>query len=225
MALMSLGSFVMDDKLPVNTMQRTTTARHVKSERLNQWSARQWTGPNGETAQITGAVFPLSHGAGVKQLDALREAQETGQALAWANGHGEFLGTWLIQSIQEEPSNWLPGGAPRRQRFTIQLARQAPDLAPESPSPPVEAAPLQGEEVEIVESAAAPLPQNWFENLERGLFSKKEPGKQPPEHWFQNLETGLFSDYGNISNQGQYTPASESDLHSYRDGTIRRGRI
>ena len=201
MALMSLGSFVMDDTIPVNSIQRTTTARHVKSERLNQWSARQWTGPNSESAQITGAVFPLSHGAGTKQLDALRAAQETGQALAWANGHGELMGVWVIQSIQEVPSDWLPGGAPRRQRFTIQLARQAPDLAPESPAPPAEDAPLAGEEREIVHSSANPLPENWFQTLERGLFGKGE----------------------NITEQGQFTPASETDLDSYRMQRLNRG--
>ena len=160
MAVFTWGQFVFASELPINTMQRTTTERQIRQDRLDGPPIRQWTGEEDDRMQITGTIFPLSlHGRWGKlvaqgrtasaevlneefeQVERLRLAMKSGDALPLLTGGelGEdaiFLGHWLLLSVQETPGDWLPGGHARRQPYTVQLARQADDFAPESPRNP-----------------------------------------------------------------------------------------
>ena len=100
-----------------------------------------YTGKDAETITLSGTIYPLyprANPAGALQLDALRELADEGEPFQLGGnrvpGEGENLGAWCIRSISEEQTEFLPGGAPRKQSFTITLVRYHKDGGAKQPS-------------------------------------------------------------------------------------------
>jgi len=51
-----------------------------------------------------------------------------GQALKLVTGYGEVLGDWCLVSVEEEQSDLLAGGIPRKQGFTMEFVSYGNDL-------------------------------------------------------------------------------------------------
>ncbi len=69
-----------------------------------------------------------SEGEALKISSELRTLATKGEPQALADGYGRSLGHWVIQSITEDQSHHLfPAGAPRKQDFTIVIARYHAD--------------------------------------------------------------------------------------------------
>ncbi|EGH26094.1 hypothetical protein PSYMO_33570, partial [Pseudomonas amygdali pv. mori str. 301020] len=50
------------------------------------------------------------------------------QPLSLTTGYGEVLGNWCLLSVDEEQSNLLAGGIPRKQGFSLEFVSYGDDL-------------------------------------------------------------------------------------------------
>lgn len=121
--LMALGQFVFSmSTLAYQDIQRQNQWRHPSHSRVGAMPARQYVGPGDETISLKGVLAPELTGK-TKTLDELRTMAGTGQAWALVSGTGDVFGAYVIESINETGSYFLPDGTPRRIEFTIALAR------------------------------------------------------------------------------------------------------
>ncbi|MNT14296.1 Phage P2 GpU [compost metagenome] len=80
-----------------------------------------------EKISIKGAIFPSFKG-GLGQLQALRSIGRQLQPLTLTTGYGEVLGRWCLTSVDEDQSNLLAGGIPRKQGFSLEFVSYGDDL-------------------------------------------------------------------------------------------------
>ena len=115
------------DTAAFDQLRRQTRFRWAGQERLSRASAQQAVGLGEETISIRGAIFPTFKG-GLGQLQALRSIGRQLQPLSLTTGYGEVLGNWCLTSIEEEQSNLLAGGIPRKQGFSLEFISYGDDL-------------------------------------------------------------------------------------------------
>lgn len=121
--LMALGQFVFGmHTLAYQELQRQTSWRHASNSRVGARPARQFLGPGDETIRLSGTLSHELMGNAVS-LDQLREMGDSGMAWPLVAGTGEVFGAWVIESVNETGSYFLPNGTPRRIEFDMQLAR------------------------------------------------------------------------------------------------------
>ncbi|MNG89222.1 Phage P2 GpU [compost metagenome] len=80
-----------------------------------------------EKINIRGAIFPTFKG-GLGQLQTLRSIGRLLRPLSLITGYGEVLGNWCLLGIDEDQSNLLAGGIPRKQGFTLEFVSYGDDL-------------------------------------------------------------------------------------------------
>lgn len=123
-SVLALGTFTFSTSTAAyETLSRTAAWEWAEQKRVGSYPVYQHTGPEAETITLPGTIYTLHQGAGVGQLDQLRALAAKGEPQTLADGQGRKLGRWVILSINEEHSAFLPGGAPRKQTFTISLKR------------------------------------------------------------------------------------------------------
>lgn len=105
-------------------LNRNTEWRWGSQDVFESLPALQFTGWGEETITLPGVIFPEYWG-GTGQLDALRATADMGEPLTLIDGRGNVLGEWVITGVQERQTIFAPGGAPRRQEFTVNLKRYA----------------------------------------------------------------------------------------------------
>jgi phage protein U len=105
------------------SLQRSTSWEWPAQARVGAYPAHQYTGPAAETITLPGVIYPAHRDAGAGRLDRLRALAAKGDPQPLADGSGNSLGRWVITSLTEDQSNFLPGGAPRKQTFTLNLTR------------------------------------------------------------------------------------------------------
>lgn len=119
--MMKLGGF----KFSVNTgaynsLVKSSEWRWQAQQRLWNDSALQYTG-KGETAiTLEGIIYPHYKG-GIGQMDRMRDEADKAEPLPLVDGAGRYHGLWVIVSINEKQTDFLPGGMPRKQTFTMKI--------------------------------------------------------------------------------------------------------
>lgn len=101
---------------------RKTEYKWPSQHRFGQRPSRQFVGVGDETMQLPGVIYPEYRG-GFKQLDFMRDMAGRGEPLLLVDGLGRLHGRWVIESIDEKQSLFAAYGAPRKQEFTLSLAR------------------------------------------------------------------------------------------------------
>lgn len=123
-SILTLGTFTFSTSTAAyESLQRASAWEWAEQKRVGAYPVYQFTGAEAETLTLPGTIYPLHQGAGLGQLDKLRDLAAKGEPQTLADGQGRKLGRWVIVSINEEQSAFLPGGAPRKQTFTISLKR------------------------------------------------------------------------------------------------------
>lgn len=121
--LMALGQFVFSmSTLAYQDMQRQSQWRHPSHSRVGARPGRQYIGPGEETITLKGVIAPELTGS-TKTLDEVRAMAGTGQAWSLVSGTGDVYGAYVIESVSETSSHFLPDGTPRRIEFSLQIAR------------------------------------------------------------------------------------------------------
>ncbi|RXT70580.1 phage tail protein [Pseudomonas syringae] len=115
------------DTAAFDELRRQTAFRWSGQERLTRSIAQQAVGLGDDKLSLKGAIFPGFKG-GLKQLDTLRSMGRNLQPLSLTTGYGEVLGNWCLLSVDEEQSNLLAGGIPRRQGFSLEFVSYGDDL-------------------------------------------------------------------------------------------------
>ncbi|KJK06252.1 phage tail protein [Pseudomonas tussilaginis] len=115
------------DTAAFDELRRQTSFRWAGQERLTRSSAQQAVGLGDEKISIKGAIFPSFKG-GLGQLQALRSIGRQLQPLTLTTGYGEVLGRWCLTSVDEDQSNLLAGGIPRKQGFSLEFVSYGDDL-------------------------------------------------------------------------------------------------
>ena len=126
--MMKLGRFSFSvSTAAYQQLSRTISYRWPAIERVGKRPARQFVGIGNESIELSGDVYPLLRGAGVGQINAMREMAGAGEPLMLVDGMGNIWGKWCIEEIQETQGVFLPGGIPRKQSFTLRLGHYGED--------------------------------------------------------------------------------------------------
>ncbi|AUM72730.1 phage tail protein [Pseudomonas fluorescens] len=115
------------DTAAFEELRRQTSFRWAGQERLTRSIAQQAVGQGEDKFSLKGVIFPGFKG-GLKQLDILRSIGRRLQPVNLTTGYGEVLGTWCLLNIEEEQSNLLAGGIPRKQSFSLEFVSYGDDL-------------------------------------------------------------------------------------------------
>ncbi|PJY97949.1 phage tail protein [Pseudomonas donghuensis] len=115
------------DTAAFDELRRQTAFRWAGQERLSRSIAQQAIGQGEDKLSLKGAIFP-GHKGGLKQLDTLRSIGRRLQPLSLTTGYGEVLGNWCLLSLDEEQSNLLAGGIPRKQTFSLEFVSYGDDM-------------------------------------------------------------------------------------------------
>ncbi|MGF6591073.1 phage tail protein [Pseudomonas sp. 2835] len=115
------------DTAAFDELRRQTAFRWAGQERLSRSIAQQAIGQGEDKLSLKGAIFP-GHKGGLKQLDTLRSIGRRLQPLSLTTGYGEVLGNWCLLSLDEEQSNLLAGGIPRKQTFNLEFVSYGDDM-------------------------------------------------------------------------------------------------
>ncbi|MCP6698290.1 phage tail protein [Pseudomonas donghuensis] len=115
------------DTAAFDELRRQTAFRWAGQERLSRSIAQQAIGQGEDKLSLKGAIFP-GHKGGLKQLSTLRSIGRRLQPLSLTTGYGEVLGNWCLLSLDEEQSNLLAGGIPRKQTFSLEFVSYGDDM-------------------------------------------------------------------------------------------------
>jgi len=115
------------DTAAFNELRRQTRFRWASQERLSRRPAQQAVGIGEDKLSLKGAIFPTFKG-GLKQLDTLRSIGGQLLPLNLTTGYGLVLGTWCLDSVDEEQGALLAGGIPRKQTFSLEFTRYGDDM-------------------------------------------------------------------------------------------------
>lgn len=115
------------DTAAFDELRRQSSFRWTGQERLSRSPAQQAVGLGEERISIKGAIFPTFKG-GLGQLQTLRSIGRHLRPLTLTTGYGEVLGTWCLTGINEDQSNLLAGGIPRKQGFSLEFVSYGDDM-------------------------------------------------------------------------------------------------
>lgn len=122
-AMMALGMFAFGlDTLAFEEMQRRTDWRHAGTERFGAAPAWQFLGPGSDTITLPGTLIPGFAGS-AGALTQLRDMAATGDAWPLVESGGTVIGQFVIKGLDERRTVFLPGGAPRKIDFAVDLER------------------------------------------------------------------------------------------------------
>lgn len=119
-----LDDFVFDlhADAPFDSAQRQTAQRIAANQRLGFAPAHQYVGPGDETITLSGSLMPeLSHGP--LSIQRLRDMAEAGKSYVLIDGRGNYQGEWIIESVNEDRSEFIGDGQARRINFSLALRR------------------------------------------------------------------------------------------------------
>lgn len=132
--MMQLGPIQFSIMGPVyDTFERSSDYRWATKERLKRRPAKQWIGIGDDKISVKGDVYPLfdpignGKRVGVKTIELLRGYAEQGTPLMLVSGTGKKYGRFCILSINHTDSVLFNNGLPRKQSFTMELARYGED--------------------------------------------------------------------------------------------------
>lgn len=108
------------------TLERSDEYRWEAQDRIGRHPAMQFIGAGHTTFNLSGTIYPNFRG-GLGQLDAMRAVAAAGAPSVLVSGLGRIFGSFVILSVDETQTYFLPNGAPRKQEFSLELKSYGPD--------------------------------------------------------------------------------------------------
>lgn len=125
--MMRLGDYKFSiSTAAYDNLVRTTSYRWSRQERIGREPARQFVGPGDDVLELSGVIFPRYIG-GLEQLDHMRSEAGKGKPLMLEDGRGKIWGKYVIEKVREEQPVHFKGGVPRKQQFTLSIAKYGED--------------------------------------------------------------------------------------------------
>jgi phage protein U len=121
--MMQLGNLQFSlDEAAYQRLSRSSEYRWARQPRIGTNDALQFTGYGPETISIDGVIHPAFRG-GFGQLDKMRREGSFGIPRVLVSGTGKVLGLWCIEAVTEGQEVFAKQGQPRRQNFSMRIAR------------------------------------------------------------------------------------------------------
>ena len=121
--MLALGFFVfMRKTLPFQQMNRSSDFNWKPNSRVGKHAAFQYLGPGDDSISISCELYPELTG-GHASLDAIRLMALTGKSWPLIDGAGRIYGMYIINSVQENGSEYFNDGTPRKINFTLKLTQ------------------------------------------------------------------------------------------------------
>ena len=121
--LAALGMFIFDtDTTLFDELTRRRSWRHGRTERFGARAASQYLGPGEDQVTLSGKLIPELAGS-YSSFEKLVEMADTGEAYPLADGLGNILGSFTIETIDEQHGNLIDNGRARIIDFNIDLKR------------------------------------------------------------------------------------------------------
>ena len=95
----------------------------AKVDRLQNTPQHQAMGLEVRSVSLRGTVYPSYRGAGLSQIETLREAAAEMKPQPLMAGNGRYLGSWVVKSISQTDSVFFKDGAAQKQEFTMEMER------------------------------------------------------------------------------------------------------
>lgn len=119
--MMVLGSF----QFSLNTIVFQEWARKNKwkwgaLERMGQFDALQYLGPENDTLELPGVLYPKWKGD-INSLDTLRSMGDAGVPYQLVDSMGYTQGRWIIEGLDERQGQHDVDGTPKKIEFTLSL--------------------------------------------------------------------------------------------------------
>lgn len=100
--------------------------RYSKEERWHtieciEKTSLQNIGSAVECIDLTGVIYPHYQGNGLEQLKNMRNTKEPHILVYGSSGSGKIVGKFVVTSIEEKQTSYLPCGLPRKVEFQIRL--------------------------------------------------------------------------------------------------------
>lgn len=108
------------------TLKRQSEYKWQEINRIGSNPTLQFTGFGVETIDLEGVIYPHFNG-GLRQITLMRAQAGLGKPLFLISGNGFAFGRWCIAKINENQSNFLKDGSPRKIEFSITLKRYGED--------------------------------------------------------------------------------------------------
>ncbi|MNC03999.1 Phage P2 GpU [compost metagenome] len=122
--MMGLGeTFIFSiSTVAYSSLQRSDEWRWVEQARFGKNDALQTTGRPNPVITLAGKTHALfMDGAGVGQIELLRQLGDACAPLQLVMGTGEVMGYWAITALTEGQTAFLMKGVPKAQDFTLTL--------------------------------------------------------------------------------------------------------
>ena len=127
LVMMGLGSFRFG--MENEAYQKSSLSapyRWNPVNRIGREPALQYLGPGTQDMTLEGVIYPHFKG-GLYQVDKMRLKANLGLPMMMVDGLGWVWKRWVITSVEEQKSYFLPDGAPRKIEFSLTLKSYGSD--------------------------------------------------------------------------------------------------
>jgi uncharacterized protein len=129
MIMMQLGGYQFQvDTAAYQRLQRSDEYRWATMDRIVFEPTQQWIGIGSKNIELTGVIYGAFFRSGIQagtyQIEQMRAEAAQGTPLPLVDGRGNFYGMWCILTVEEEASDFVDHGGPRKQGFTVKMIRQ-----------------------------------------------------------------------------------------------------
>lgn len=124
MPLLQIGPVVFETTGPHLDKLKHHVKGWVAQKRFGRADARQWTGVDGESIEVSGTIW-TDYYDGFGALGQLRALQPHPQMVV--SGAGDVFGLWCIIEVGNEQTLQYPDGTPRRVGYDLKLAPYGED--------------------------------------------------------------------------------------------------
>ncbi len=123
MGMLKLGEFIFSvDTAAYQKLQRSTSRRLAKINRIDKRAAHQDLGPGDDVITLPGVIYPTYKG-GLTQIDEMRKMMNAGEPLMLVDGQGNVHDKWIIANVTETDSVFFKDGVEQQQDFSIKIER------------------------------------------------------------------------------------------------------
>ena len=125
--LIQLGGFQFEiASAAYETLTRTTQAIWARLQILSEHERLHAVGNSNDVIQLVGTVYPehavrFGGKKGTQTVDELRDMLKALIPYRITAADGRTWGFWVIETLRNQDSHWIPEGTPRRQAFWISL--------------------------------------------------------------------------------------------------------
>lgn len=124
MMMLSLGDFQFGvDTAAYSELSLKAEYPWAKVDRLQNTPQHQAMGLEVRNVSLRGTIYPSYRGAGLSQIETLREAAAEMRPQPLMAGNGRYLGRWVVKSISQTDSTFFEDGAAQKQEFTMEIER------------------------------------------------------------------------------------------------------